>query len=696
MKVLRDYQQEAVYGGNAKFPGILPALREHKSTLLVMATGLGKSVAIARVANEWQHGNVLCLAHRIELCDQLADHLKDELGYRPSVEQGPRGLSPETLFAAGSVVVGSIQSMITGRRRRKFQDHPFGLIVIDECFPAGTQVDGRNIEDIGEGDMVTSFFPMSGMIAFRKVVRIFRKPAPSIMVRITARQRTVTATWNHPFLTDDGWIDAGRIKVGDRVCGMWWGPQDIARVDSVEILECGSADGPGSVCPDDCVYNLEIEGEHTYLANGFVVHNCHRATGASYQKLIEIYREIDPECRLLGATATPHRTDGTALGLTFESVAYEMEIAVGVGTGWLADIHQKFAVVEDLDLSKIPCARNEFGEMDFKPADLENLLSQEGPLHAMSRPVLDCTANGEQAIIFAASVTHAHLWTAVLNHYRPGCAAAVDGTMARGENTPRTQIVERYKAGELQFLLNYGIFGEGFDAPATKFIIMGRPTKSVLVYTQQLGRCTRPLPGILEGLATPEERKDAIAASAKPFATVLDFVGNSMLKVVTATDVLGGNFDVDIRAGANKIIGARGNANVLGALEKARASLLLEAEEEKRRPIRNAVQQTDIAYSLHDVHQYSTVSRNGKPKTSRGGATDAQVAALVNFGVAHSTAISYDRRQAGAVLNTVRQSRCTIRQARTLVKFGFDPTEFNAITASEQITEIANNGWKWL
>ncbi len=554
MKTLRDYQNWCIEG-NGRFPGINAALAQHKSALAVLATGLGKSVIVSKVANEWRRGNVLLLAHRIELVDQMADHLATELGYRPSVEQGVRGLDPDTLFAAGHVVVGSVQSMITESRLRKFKAHPFGLIIIDEC---------------------------------------------------------------------------------------------------------------------------------------------HRATSPSYVKLIDRYRELDPEMRSLGVTATPNRTDETALGLIYETVAFEMGIVDGIDSGWLVDIHQKFAVVEDLDLSKVQCAKNEFGETDFKAADLEALLSQEGPLHAMSRPVLDCTASGEQAIIFTASVAHAHLWAAVLNHYRPACAAAVDGTMAKGEGQERTEIVKRFKAGTLQFLLNFNIATEGFDAPKTAFVIMGRPTKSLLVYTQMLGRCTRCLPGIVDGLSSPEERKDAIAASAKPFATVLDFVGNTRMAagVVTATDVLGGNYDVNVRAAADEIVRAKGSANVQDALRKSHSSLLLEADEVKRRPLRNAVQGVQLKYHLGDVDSFSGMNGAAPPSTNRGGATDAQVAALVNLGVDQAMAVGYGKKQAGAVIDSLRKKRCTDRQAKTLAKFGYDPRNFNSDEASAQIQRIADNGWR--
>lgn len=553
MKTLRDYQHWAL-DGNDKFPGIYRSLIDNDSALCVMATGLGKTVVIAKIADEWPNGNVLCLAHRVELLDQMADTLAGELGYRPTVEQGMRGTDPEAMFASGHVIVGSVQSMITQKRLKKFREHPFGLIIIDEA---------------------------------------------------------------------------------------------------------------------------------------------HRATSPSYVKLVDRIRTLDPKCRVLGVTATPNRTDGTALGLMFNSIAFDMGIVQGIAAGWLVDIHQKFAVVEDLDLSKVPCTRNEFGEMDFKQSDLQELLSQEGPLHAMSRPVLDLTQNGDQGIIFTASVPHAHLWAAVLNHYRPGCAVAIDGGMPKGEGQPRTEAVKRFKAGEIQFLLNFNICTEGFDAPGAKFVIMGRPTKSLLVKTQQLGRVTRPLPGVVDGLETPEERRDAIAASGKPFATALDFVGNLTGDVATVTDILGGNYDVDIRKAADEIIGAqKGNANVLESLAKAKASMLLEAEEIKRRPLRNIVEKASVNYHVGDLNRYD--GRNGQSvaKPKRGGCTDSQIAALVNLGISQDAALGFSVKQAQAVTNKLRGERCTNKQARTLSKFGYDPKQFNVDKATAQIQKIIDAGWR--
>ncbi len=276
----------------------------------------------------------------------------------------------------------------------------------------------------------------------------------------------------------------------------------------------------------------------------------------------------------------------------------------------------------------------------------------------------------------------------MLNHYRPGCAKALDGET---DKVKRLEAVTDYKEKRLQFLLNFNLFTEGFDAPSTRFVVMGRPTKSVLVYTQALGRCTRPLPGLVYGLATKEERHDAIRFSIKPYATVLDFVGASSLssQAVTATDVLGGNYDPEIKKTANEITGAKPSAegHVLDSLEKARAFLMLEAEESKLKSARDAIAATEVKYVLEDVKGFSAPGRTA-PETSRGDVSDKVVESLLKMGVRYETAIGYSRGQAWSVLKSMRDKHPSVKQSAVLKRNGYNPAEFNFWTAKEKLDEV--------
>jgi DNA repair protein RadD len=95
---------------------------------------------------------------------------------------------------------------------------------------------------------------------------------------------------------------------------------------------------------------------------------------------------------------------------------------------------------------------------------------------------------GKKIIVFACSVDQAQLIAEVLS-VRGMRAAAVSSRTDSGE---RRQILEDYKAGKnYDVLVNYGVLTTGFDAPKTNVVIVARPTQSVVLYSQMIGRAMR-------------------------------------------------------------------------------------------------------------------------------------------------------------------------------------------------------------
>src|SRR5690606_14277797 len=99
------------------------------------------------------------------------------------------------------------------------------------------------------------------------------------------------------------------------------------------------------------VYNLEVEWNHNYFANGVLVHNCHHAPSKEYQRIVQYFSQ-NPNCKILGVTATPDRSDEIAMSEVFESVAYQYDILDGIRDGYLVPIKQASVQVESLDLSE--------------------------------------------------------------------------------------------------------------------------------------------------------------------------------------------------------------------------------------------------------------------------------------------------------------------------------------------------------
>jgi superfamily II DNA or RNA helicase len=132
---LRPYQQEAVEAVEAEF-----AKPDIRSTLIVLATGCGKTIIFSHLAARevLRGGRVLILAHRGELLEQAIKKLEAATGIVAGLEKAEETSEVGDNDLPFTVVVGSVQSMKSERRLARFSPDEFSLIVIDECHHALT------------------------------------------------------------------------------------------------------------------------------------------------------------------------------------------------------------------------------------------------------------------------------------------------------------------------------------------------------------------------------------------------------------------------------------------------------------------------------------------------------------------------------------------------------------------------------
>jgi superfamily II DNA or RNA helicase len=125
---MRDYQQEAV-------DAVYVELQENLSTMVVMATGTGKTCVFSEIAYRWPVGRVMIIAHREELIDQAAEKIGHHLDEHPAIEMGDRKESRDGhgLLDKSKVLVTSVQTMSRPNRMQWFNPSDFGLIITDEC-----------------------------------------------------------------------------------------------------------------------------------------------------------------------------------------------------------------------------------------------------------------------------------------------------------------------------------------------------------------------------------------------------------------------------------------------------------------------------------------------------------------------------------------------------------------------------------
>ena len=399
----------------------------------------------------------------------------------------------------------------------------------------------------------------------------------------------------------------------------------------------------------------------------------HHTPAAQWRRVIDYFTSGNPDLRVLGVTATPDRADKKALGAVFDSVACEYDILFGVNDGWLVPPRQKLVQITDVDFSGI---RTRGGDLDTN--ELAAVMEQEKSLHG----VVDQTirqAGERKTLVFTASVKQAEQTALLFNRYRPNSAAMVCGATPELD---RNRILGDFREGRLQYLCNCNVLTEGYDEWSVEVVALARPTKSRALYTQIVGRALRTQEGVISGLDTAEERREAIAMSLKPTATILDFEGNcGKHKLVCTADILGGILPDKVRDKVRKILRHR-EMSTLDALEQAREEYEREYRAEQLRKAladrkRAAVQaRTQAMISLVDPFDVLDI-RHSENRTSYRDSrrlTDKQANILKKAGIDPSQRGYADNcRLIEEVIARYRDGRCTYKQAVVLKKHGYDP-----------------------
>lgn len=400
----------------------------------------------------------------------------------------------------------------------------------------------------------------------------------------------------------------------------------------------------------------------------------------------------------LGATATPDRGDGYALGMTFESVAFVFDLYDAIIDGWLVRPEQEFTTISEYDISHIPTN----GEKELSAVQVAAVLEKHKPLVGVANAAIEASnrdGQQRQTIVFCQSVKQAKLLASLLNHtharQETGVAAAIDeGT----DKELRRALIAMYKRGEIRYLVNFGIFTEGFDTDSTEVIVIARPVKSRALYAQMVGRGTRPLKEIVEALACcedAEQRKAIIAKSRKKKCTVIDLVGvTGNHKLVTVADILGGNIKPNALAKVKKAI-EDGEKDVMDAIEKVEKE---EQEQIEIDSLRNVVVNTTMIKRFIDPFDRMDLQTTREPTWFQGKLpTQGQLETLRKNGMRQKDEKNLTFWRASQLIESIKERRerglCTVKQARILEKFGCDPN-VTYDEARATIDRIAANGWK--
>ncbi|MBW9431064.1 DEAD/DEAH box helicase [Atlantibacter hermannii] len=256
--------------------------------------------------------------------------------------------------------------------------------------------------------------------------------------------------------------------------------------------------------PDD------FQGEFSLL----IVDECHRISDdddSQYQQILRHLRQSNPRLCLLGLTATPFRLgkgwiyqfhyhgmvrgDENAL---FRDCIYELPLRYMIKHGYLTPPERLDMPVVQYDFSRLqPQANGIFSEAEL---NLELKKQRRITPHIISQ-IVDFAATRMGVMIFAATVEHAREITGLLPD---GEAALITGETPGPE---RDRLINDFKARRFRYLVNVSVLTTGFDAPHVDVIAILRPTESVSLYQQIVGR----------GLRLYEGKTDCL---------ILDYAGN--------------------------------------------------------------------------------------------------------------------------------------------------------------------------
>ena len=204
---LRPYQLKAVEFCTQK-------LAERKNSLLVAATGAGKTIMLSAVA-QWicrqGTGKVYVVVGRDKINQQNIEKFRKVVPEYPASEFSGRMKSTH-----GRVIFLTVQTAIG-----HYMKLPRPMAVIfDECFVKGTKIatpfGEKNIEKIKVGDKVFCFNEKNKKIEIKKVEKTYKNPAKSIM-RLNFGTQMIQCTPNHPFYTKRGWVQAKDLKENDYI-----------------------------------------------------------------------------------------------------------------------------------------------------------------------------------------------------------------------------------------------------------------------------------------------------------------------------------------------------------------------------------------------------------------------------------------------------------------------------------------------
>ncbi|MFS0638171.1 DEAD/DEAH box helicase family protein [Mesobacillus foraminis] len=244
------------------------------------------------------------------------------------------------------------------------------------------------------------------------------------------------------------------------------------------------------------IYTLSLKTHIERFASDhfdlIIVDEFHHAAANSYQRVLDYFT---PEF-LLGITATPDRNDNKDVyAICDGNVAFRLDFLEAIERQWLSPF-KYYGVYDDTDYSQIRWLGNRYDEEELLRAQLREELASK---------ILSTWLDKRQTrtIGFCSSIKQADF----LSHHFNRNGFNTISLHSQQVGVSRGTAIKQLEKGQLDVIFTVDLFNEGVDIPPVDTLLFVRPTESLTVFTQQIGRGLRIYPG-------------------KKYCTVIDLIGN--------------------------------------------------------------------------------------------------------------------------------------------------------------------------
>lgn len=288
---------------------------------------------------------------------------------------------------------------------------------------------------------------------------------------------------------------------GDRPINLirLWGKHNVQGLESEGGLIIASLQKLHSLRGSSANNDFKLASFIKQRVRLIVVDEAHKSIAPTYKASIEYLCDLS-KTKLIGLTATPGRTNvdqidklvafygNNKITLTDDSNNdIDDPISYLQDNDYLSNI-TRFKVSTDITIDLTPEERASIGTFFEIPPRVLLALSKDDQRNAIIiKEIAKLCENKCQVIVFACSVEHAHLLSEVLM-LRGISSRCVDGST---QPYDRADYIREYKDGRVKVLVNYGVLTTGFDAPNTNAVVITRPTGSLVLYSQMIGRGIR-------------------------------------------------------------------------------------------------------------------------------------------------------------------------------------------------------------